>query len=122
MEILIFEILLYETENGKSQVTDFIRKLPRQSRAKLYQITSVMKEKGPEIRMPYSRYLEKGIFEIRIITGLDSFRILYFYPGGRNIVLTNGFRKTTQKTPKAEIKKALRCKADYMRRIQDENY
>ena len=74
---MIFEILLYETENGESQVTDFIRKLPRQSRAKLYQITSVMKEKGPEIRMPYS------------------------YPGGRNIVLTNGFRKTTQKTPKS---------------------
>ena len=40
---------------------------------------------------------------------------------GRRIVLTNGFIKKTQKTPRDEIDKAKRYRADYLRREVDGN-
>lgn len=43
-------------------------------------------------------------------------RVLYFFSVGKKIVLTNGFIKKTQKTPKREIEIARMYKADYERR------
>lgn len=56
--------------------------------------------------MPYSDHLVDGIFEIRAKVGSDIARVLYFFVIGKKIVLTNGFIKKTQKTPKNEIELA----------------
>ena len=45
-------------------------------------------------------------------------RILYFFVVGRRIVLTNGFIKKSQKTPRNEIEKAKRYRADYLSRME----
>ena len=58
---------------------------------------------GNKLRMPYSRELSDGIFELRTQVGNDISRILYFFIVGKNIILTNGFRKKTEKTPKARV-------------------
>ena len=39
-----------------------------------------------------------------------------FFVVGKKIVLTNGFTKKTQKTPKSEIELAKRYRADYLSR------
>ena len=71
--------------------------------------------------MPYSEELEDGIFELRAKVGSNITRVLYFFVVGRKIVLTNGFIKKTTKTPKTEIEKAKRCRADYISRMEKEN-
>ena len=38
---------------------------------------------------------------------------LHFFDKGNLIVLINGFQKKKQKTPKSEIKKALRIRKEY---------
>ena len=38
---------------------------------------------------------------------------------GQKIVMTNGFIKKTQKTPQAELDKALKYKSDYERRMNN---
>lgn len=58
------------------------------------------------LREPYSKHLEDDIFELRNKVGSDITRVLYFFVIGETIVLTNGFTKKTQKTPKSEIQKA----------------
>lgn len=45
--------------------------------------------------------------------GSNIFRIFAFFDEGNLIVLGNGFQKKTQKTPKQEIIKALKIKAEY---------
>jgi phage-related protein len=45
---------------------------------------------------------------------------LYFFISGQKAVLTNGFIKKSQKTPKAELDLAKKYKADYERRDRDE--
>jgi phage-related protein len=54
-----------------------------------------------------------GLFEIRVELGSNIYRIFAFFDKGNLIVLGNGFQKKTQKTPKNEIEKALKIKAEY---------
>jgi phage-related protein len=63
----------------------------------------------------YLKHIENtdGLYEIRVQFGTDIFRIFCFFDQGKLVVLTNGFQKKTQKTPKKEIEKALRIKAEY---------
>ena len=76
----------------------------------------IVKEKGYQARMPYSEELENGIFELRAKVGSDISRVLYFFVVGRKIILTNGFIKKTQKTPKSEIERAKKYRTDYLSR------
>lgn len=63
----------------------------------------------------YLKHLEDtdGLYEIRVQMGSNIFRIFCFFDEGKLIVLANGFQKKTQKTPKNEIKKALKIKEEY---------
>ena len=54
-----------------------------------------------------------GIYEIRIQTGSDIFRIFWFFDKENLVVIGNGFQKKTQKTPKNEIIKAIQIKLNY---------
>jgi phage-related protein len=54
-----------------------------------------------------------GLYEIRIQLGSNIYRIFCFFDAGSLIIITNGFQKKTQKTPKQEIEKALKIKLEY---------
>lgn len=63
--------------------------------------------------------LDDGIFEIRTRAGTNLTRILYFFYVGNRAVLTNGFIKTTRKTPRKEIEKAKKYRDDYLKRSKE---
>ncbi len=111
-----FEIVFYKTENGKNPVEDFLNELNDKMRAKMLLSIRIVREKGYQARIPYSEELEDGIFELRAKVGSDISRVLYFFVIGRKIILTNGFIKKSQKTPKSEIERAKKYRADYFRR------
>jgi len=54
-----------------------------------------------------------GLYEIRIQSGNDIFRIFCFFDEGKLVVLMNGFQKKTQKTPVQELAKAIKIKREY---------
>ena len=54
-----------------------------------------------------------ALFEIRIQSGNDIYRIFCFFDEGKIVVLANGFQKKTQKAPRKEIEKALKIKKLY---------
>lgn len=56
------------------------------------------------------------LWEVRAEFGGDAFRLLGFWDAGRLVVLTNGFAKTTQKTPAREIELAEQRKRDHLNR------
>ena len=114
-----FEAELYETANGDCPVKMFLDKTETKMRAKTMQMIALLEEKGNELREPYSKPLSDGIFELRVKIGSDISRVLYFFVVGNKIVLTNGFIKKTQKTPRTEIERAKRYRADYLTRQHD---
>ncbi|MDO4458585.1 MAG: type II toxin-antitoxin system RelE/ParE family toxin [Clostridia bacterium] len=111
-----FEVEFYEKENGQEPAKEFILSLDTKMRAKVLSIISVLQDNGNELREPYSKYLSEGIFELRAKVGSDISRVLYFFVVDKRIILTNGFIKKTQKTPKSEIERAKEYRADYLRR------
>ncbi len=55
----------------------------------------------------------KGLYEIRAEIGSDIFRVFCFFDEGNLVVLLNGFKKKTQKTPANEIEMAEKLKNQY---------
>ena len=56
------------------------------------------------------------LWEVRVSSGSNIFRLLCFFDGEAVIVLTHAFQKKTQKTPKHAIKTAEQRMKDYFRR------
>lgn len=106
----------YETARGKIPVYEFLETLPVKMRGKAARDIELLERLGPQIKMPHARYMEDGIFELRVRFGSDSSRIFYFFYAEQKIILTNGFIKKTTKTPAAELEKAKQYKQDYERR------
>jgi len=53
-----------------------------------------------------------GLYEIRVQTGGNIFRIFSFFDENR-VVICHGFQKKTDKTPQNEIARAIKIKRDY---------
>ena len=66
----------------------------------------------------YFRKLEAtdDIWECRIQFSSQTYRLLGFFTEDALIILTHGFSKKSQKTPRSEIERAETCKKDFVRR------
>ena len=73
----------------------------------------LLQEKGPNLQRPYADLLDEPIRELRVSFGRLEIRLLYFIHG-KSIVLTHGFVKKTQKTPREEIDMAKRYRNDWL--------
>ena len=53
----------------------------------------------------YLKHIEDtdSLYEIRVQSGSDVFRIFCFFDEGKLVILANGFQKKSQKTPTNEI-------------------
>lgn len=97
-------------------VEEFLNGLDKKMRAKLLGIINILQDYGNELREPYSKHIEGGIFEVRAKVGSDISRVLYFFFCNGKIILTNGFVKKVPKTPRAEIELAKKYRKDYLER------
>ena len=85
--------------------------------AKVLRTIDLLEEHGNDLRVPYSKAISNGIFELRTKQGSDITRVFYFFFAGNKAIITNGFVKKTQKTPQSEIAIATKYKEDYDRRL-----
>lgn len=74
-----------------------------------------------ELESVPSQYMKKlvgteDLWEVRAQHGGEAFRILGFFDGSRLLVLTSGFAKKSEKTPRQEIALAERRRQDYLSR------
>lgn len=66
-----------------------------------------------QIPQKFFKHIEDGIYEIRIKSGSDIYRLFSFFDEGKLIILLHGFTKKTQKLPRKEIEKAIRLRRAY---------
>lgn len=93
---------------------DFYNKLTPKVQEKFDWTISLI-ERTKIVPKQYFAYMAgtDGIWEIRVKTGSDIFRVFCFFDQGNVILLLNGFQKKTQKTPRKEIIKAEMLKKKY---------
>ena len=109
----MFNVEYYELPNGEKPVKQFINSLNEKMRTKALGSLTILAEFGNKLREPYSKPIDKGLFELRIKFASDITRIFYFFYVDNKIIVTNGFVKKTQKTPPNEIALAMKYKSEY---------
>lgn len=107
------EIEFYRDESGSVPVKEFLDAQDIRMRQKIMRSIQALQEMGTSLRMPLSESLEDGIFELRAQIGGNISRVLYFFYIGNKAVLTHGFTKKTQKTPRREIERARNIRKKY---------
>ncbi len=55
----------------------------------------------------------KGLYEVRVESASDIFRVFCFFDEDKLVILLNGFQKKTWKTPKNQMKRAEQLKEQY---------
>jgi len=76
-------------------------------------------ERGPDLPRPYADLLTDGIHELRLKLSGDQVRILYFFCYKEYIILTHVFTKQTDVVPPSEIKRAQKCRDDFLSRFDE---
>jgi phage-related protein len=65
-----------------------------------------MEEFGADLRMPHSRAMGDGLFELRPRGEEGIGRVFYCMHVNRQVVILHSFVKKTQETPRSELRKA----------------
>ena len=106
-------IRFYRLPNGQSPIETFLDSLTGKQAQKILWVLQLIEELETIPRQYFKKLVDsEGIWEVRIQFGNDIFRLLGFFDDGTLLILTNGFAKKTQKTPRAEIELALRRAKD----------
>ena len=85
-----------------------IHALPADIRASYTRLTELLEEFGLDLRMPHSRAMEGGLFELRPRGREGIARMFYCMKVGKRIIMLHSFIKKTQETPKRELEIARR--------------
>lgn len=114
------EARFYKTRAGHCPVEEFLDSLSSKQVQKVVWVLRLVEE----LESVPSQYLKKlvgtsDLWEVRAQHGGDTFRLIGFFDGSRLLVLTSGFAKKTEKTPRQEIALAERRRQDYLSRRQD---
>ncbi|MEI7456003.1 MAG: type II toxin-antitoxin system RelE/ParE family toxin [Nitrosomonadales bacterium] len=82
--------------------------LPPGIRADYLRLSELMEEHGADLRMPHSKAMGSGLFELRPKGPEGIGRVFYCTQVGQVIVVLHSFIKKTQKTPNNELEIAVR--------------
>jgi phage-related protein len=116
----MFDVKFYDLSDGSKPARDFVLGLPLKMRIKIYRVIDMLEINGTDLREPYSKHLNDGIFELRAQIGTDISRVFYFFVVGKKAILTHGFVKKTQKTPPTEIDRAKKYRDEYLNRKENQ--
>jgi phage-related protein len=80
-----------------------ITALPVGIRASYVRLTEMLEEFGLDLRMPHSRAMGGGLFELRPKGREGIARVFYCTQVGKRIIVLHSFIKKTNETPKREL-------------------
>lgn len=89
-----------------ARVKQAIQEWPDGVYADFLRLARLMEEHGADLRLPHSRAMGGGLFELRCRGDEGVGRAFYCTMVGRQIVILHGFVKKTQETPPAELRLA----------------
>jgi|LWDU01.1.fsa_nt_gi phage-related protein len=110
-------IKFYKKQNKRSPVEEFLDSLNAKQAKKVTWVLQLIEELDKIHRQYFKKLVNTDdIWEVRVRIGNDAIRLLGFIEKGTFIILTNGFMKKSQKTPKVEIQLAEKRKKDFIKR------
>lgn len=96
----------------KDYYVKFMKGLPERDRQKIRRSLLLM-ETEDRIPRHYIKYIRDGVYEFRVTSYGNEYRLFYIYDGDTIVILLNGYLKKTKKALLKEIENALRLKKEY---------
>ncbi|MBF0216743.1 MAG: type II toxin-antitoxin system RelE/ParE family toxin [Candidatus Omnitrophica bacterium] len=109
-----FQVEFYYDEYGNIPALELIKALPINIKLKLGALVKLMAEEGQIHDENKFRIVDKNekIYEFKPM----HYRFFNFYFEGGKIIITNGYRKKTQKSDKKELAKSIKMRYRYLER------
>jgi len=114
----VFTVEWYVTARGRSSALEYFGTLSDRQQDRFLALIRTIGDIGKIFNTTKFNYEGNEIYAFKP----QPDRFLCFFYTGRKIIVTNGFRKKTQKLPASEKNKALLAKQDYKKRIEEESY
>jgi len=96
----------YTIEYFHARVKNDIESWPDGILADYARLVELLMEFGPNLRMPHSRAMGDGLFEVRPRGREGTGRAFYCFVVGQRIMVLHAFVKKTQETPEKELRLA----------------
>ena len=91
-----------------SRLEEEILQLPTGFLARFLKYAERLEVFGPDLGMPHTRAMGRGLFELRLKAAEGIARVFYCTVAGRQIVMLHQFTKKSEKTPRKELEVARR--------------
>ena len=98
--------MAFEVEYFHERVLAEIESWPVDVLADYARLVELLIEYGPALRLPHSRALGDGLFELRPHGQTGIGRALYCFVVGKRVTVLHAFIKKTQQTPDRDLKLA----------------
>lgn len=98
--------MTFEIEYFHERVLAEIESWPVDVLADYARLVELLIDHGPSLRLPHSRALGSGLFELRPHGHSGIGRAFYCFLLGKRVVVLHAFIKKTQQTPDRELKLA----------------
>ena len=98
--------MAFEIEYFHERVLAEIESWPVDVLADYARLVELLAEYGPSLRLPHSRSLGEGLFELRPRSRTGTGRAFYCFMVGKRVTVLHAFIKKTQQTPDRELKLA----------------
>ena len=96
--------MTYQIEYFNPRIQAAIESWPVDILADFARLLELLFEHGPNLRMPHSRSLGEGLFELRAHGREGIGRALYCFLMGKRVSLVHSFIKKTEETPDRDLK------------------
>ena len=113
------KVTFYTTADGKCPVVEFIDSQPVKVAQKIAWFLKAVQEIEKVPKTYFKKLSDTDFYEVRIELGRNIYRLLGFFHNGNIVILTNGFQKKTQKTPKSEIEVCEERMKDFLKRSKE---
>lgn len=107
-------VIYYETIEGVEVVENEMKDFGPKIFARILRTVNMLEEFGLELAGDYIKHVKEKVWELRV----SKYRVLYFAFTGKRFILLRAFMKTTDKTPRREIKIAEERMEDYIGRFK----
>lgn len=89
-----------------------IRNWPIKVRVNYFRIASLIEIRGPNLGMPHTQAMGKGLFEVRAKGAEGIGRAFFCTVKGKKVIVLHAFIKKSAKTPKQDLDLALKRMAE----------
>lgn len=115
-----FQVEFYYTAAGRLPAKEQFEKVELRAQVKLAALVKRIAEEGMLFDITKFRNVDKTekIYEFKPL----EYRFFNFFYHGSKIIITNAYRKQSQKLDKRELAKAIAMKLDYEQRINSGGY